>query len=184
MSKIKYSSWWLLLVAGTVLILIGIFAIIQPWSTYVYLVKYLGFALLLSSMLLFIHAFATKTLIGEAKWLIMEGMADLALAAILIFNPFLAIVAFPLLIGTWIIARGIIKILHYTFLLKPVYGADSILLVGLISVISGMLIIMFPTVKTHGVGYAICIFALFSGGLYIFNAIRFKKFENTLVALL
>jgi len=184
MSSKKYSSWWLLLVAGTMLILIGVFAIIQPWDTFVYLVKYLGFVLLLSSVFLFIHAFAIKILRGEAKWLITEALADLTLASVLVLNPFLAIVAFNLLIGIWIIVRGVIKILHYAFIQKAVYGADSILVVGLISIVAGMLIIMFPTVKVDGVGYAICIFALLSGGLYIFNAIRFKKFENTLVALL
>lgn len=184
MTRIKYSSWWLLLFAGTILILIGVSGFIKPWSTFLYLVKYLGFALLLSSIFLFVHALSTKTLKAERKWLMLEGLADLTLASLLIFNPFLAIIAFPLLIGSWIILRGVIKILHYTFISRAVFGSGSILVVGIISLFSGILIMLLPTDKTQGVSNAFCILALLSGGLYIFDAIRYRKFERTIVALL
>lgn len=184
MSKIKYSSWYLLLIAGTILILIGVFGIIQPWNTFLYLVKYLGFALLLSSLFVFIHAFSTKTLKGEHRWLIAEGLTDLALASLLIFNPFLTVIAFPFLIGIWIILRGSIKILHYAFLSTAVFGSGSILIVGIIALCSGILIMIFPNHQSHGLSNLLSILALLSGGLYIFDAIRYKRFEHTIVALL
>jgi uncharacterized membrane protein HdeD (DUF308 family) len=184
MLKVRYSSWWLLLIAGFILIFIGVFGIIQPWNTFLYLVKYLGFALMLSSLLLFIHAFSTKTLKGEHRWLIAEGLTDLVVAVLLIFNPFLTVIAFPLLMGSWIVVRGVIKILHYAFVSKAVIGSGSILVVGVISLLSGILIIILPNDQGHGLSIALSILALLGGGLYIFDAIRYKKFERTIVALL
>lgn len=184
MHKVKYSSWWLLFIAGIILILIGIFGIIQPRSTFLYLVKYLGFALLLSSVLLFIHAFSTKTLKTEHRWLIAGGVTDMVLAGLLIFNPLLTVVAFPLLIGSWMVLRGIIKILHYTFGSKAVFGSGSILVVGIISLFSGILIVMLPKNQGDGLSMTLSIVALLGGGMYIFDAIRYKRFEHTIVALL
>jgi uncharacterized membrane protein HdeD (DUF308 family) len=164
--------------------LIGISGIFEPWDTFLYLVKYLGFVLLLSSSLLFIHAFAMQTVKGEVKWLIVQGLTDMTFASVLIFNPFLAIIAFPLLIATWAVVRGVIRILHYAFLTKTVYGANAVLHFGILFILFGILIIMFPAARVHGLSYAISFFALLSGGLYFFDAVRFKKFEDTIVALL
>lgn len=183
MRKVSYSSWWLLLIAGTILIFIGAFGIIQPWNTFVYLVKYLGFALLLSSLLLFIHAVLTKTLRSERRWLIADGLIDMILAVMLIFNPLLTVIAFPLLIGSWLVIRGIIKILHYAFVSKAVFGSISILAVGIISLLSGILIMMLPNDQGYGLSIALSVLALLGGGLYIFDAIRYKRFEHTIVAL-
>jgi uncharacterized membrane protein HdeD (DUF308 family) len=184
MRKVRYSSWWLLLIAGIILILIGVFGIIQPLNTFLYLVKYLGFALMLSSLLLFIHVFSTKTLKGEHRWLIADGLIDMVLAVLLIFNPFLSVIAFPLLIGSWLVIRGVIKILHYAFVSRLVFGSVSILIVGIISLISGILIMVLPNDQGHGLSITLSIVALLGGGLYIFDAIRYKRFEHTIIALL
>ena len=108
----------------------------------------------------------------------------MVVAVLLIFNPFLTVIAFPLLIGSWIVVRGVIKILHYTFVSRAVIGSGSILVIGVISLLSGILIMILPNDQGHGLSTALSILALLGGGLYIFDAIRYKKFERTIVALL
>ena len=184
MRNVRYNSWWLLLIAGIILIIIGVLGIIQPWNTFLYLVKYLGFALMLSSFLLFIYAFSTKILEGERRWLTAEGLIDMVLAVLLIFNPFLSVVAFPLLIGIWIVVRGVIKVLHYALVSRAVFGSTSILVVGIISLVSGILIMVLPNDQGHGLSITLSILSLLGGGLYIFDAIRYMKHQHTIVALL
>lgn len=184
MRKVRFRSWWLLLIAGIILIFIGFFGIIQPWNTFLYLVKYLGFALMLGSLVLFVHAFSTKILKGERRWLIAEGLTDMVLAILFVFNPFLSVVAFPLLIGSWLAVRGVIKILHYAFISRAVPGSVAILVVGIISILSGIFIMILPNDPGHGLGITLGILALLAGGLYVFDAIRYKRSEDTIIALL
>jgi uncharacterized membrane protein HdeD (DUF308 family) len=182
MHKKKYSSWLWLLTAGIILIGIGFFAIVQPRILFVYLIKYTGYALIVSSSFLLIHAF-TGTLKSELKWLICEGLLDLIFAAILIFNPFLATVALPLIIGSWVLIRGIIKLFHFIFLSKLINGRYYILAAGILSIIAGFFIVLLPPAKVVEVSYGMSVFALISGGLYIFDAFKFRNNEAMLSAL-
>jgi uncharacterized membrane protein HdeD (DUF308 family) len=184
MPKKKYRSWWWLFVAGIILVAIGIYAIVKPASMFLYLIKYTGYALVLSTFFLLVHAFTSVTSKGEFKLLICEALTDLPFALILIFNPFLATVAFPLVIGSWILIRGIIKVFYFIFLSRVVRGRHYVLTVGVLSIIAGSIILLLPPARINDVSYGISVFALLIGGLYIFDAFKLKNNESVLTALI
>jgi uncharacterized membrane protein HdeD (DUF308 family) len=182
MQKKKYSSWRWLLAAGIILICISIYAFWKPSGMFLYFIKYTGYALIVSSFFLLIHAFTSPSK-SEVKWLVCEGVIDLAVACILIFNPFLAVVAFPLLIACWVLTRAVIKLLHFISLSKVVNGRYYVLTAGILSGVVGIVILILPSKMIEQVSYGMSLFTLVTGVLYIVDAIKFKRNETMLAAI-
>ena len=183
MQRHKYTSWLWLLFAGIILIGIGVYAILQPVNMFLYFIKYTGYTLVVSSLFLLMHALTVKSVKGESKWLMAEGLTDLVFAAVLILNPFLATVAFPLLIGTWVLIRGMVKLFHFVYLSRRFQGRQYILMAGVLSLVAGFVIVLLPSTRIIEISYGMSVFAFISGALYIFDAIKFKNNEAMLAAM-
>jgi uncharacterized membrane protein HdeD (DUF308 family) len=171
--------WWLLTVAGGILIALGFFSLLSSLNAYIFLVHYSGLTLLLNGILLFIVSFKSSSGLKEKEWLLAEAVLDVLFAACLLFNPFLTFVAFALLIGPWMIGKGILKTLA-AFKLKQVRGWIFILMAGLLFIVFGLLIILYPLEKASGITVFIGSFAVIMGTIYIFDSIRFRKSAYTL----
>jgi uncharacterized membrane protein HdeD (DUF308 family) len=171
--------WWLVTIAGGLLITLGIFSLLSPLNAYIFLVHYAGCTLLLNGIILFIVSYRSSGTGKEKGWLMAESVLDMFFAACLLFNPFMTFIAFALLIGPWMIGKGILKILA-AFKLKQVRGWIFILFAGLLSIVFGILIIFYPLQKASGITVFIGFFALIMGTLYVFDSIRFKKSAYTL----
>jgi len=175
--------WWLLTIAGGILIAIGIFSLVSSLNAYIFLVHYSGLALLLNGILLIIVSYTSSSALREKEWLLAESVLDILFAACLLFNPFMSFVAFALLIGPWMIGKGILKTLAAVNL-KQIHGRVFILFAGLLSIVFGLLIIFYPLEKANGITIFLGIFALIMGSLYVFDSIRFKKLADTLDLML
>jgi uncharacterized membrane protein HdeD (DUF308 family) len=117
------------------------------------------------------------------KWLVCEGLLDLLVATILIFNPFIAVIALPLIIGGWILVRAIIKLWHFTYLPKTLNGRYYVLIAGLLSAVAGIFIILLPPKMITQVSYGMSLVLFVFGGLYIVDAIRFRHNKTMLAAI-
>jgi uncharacterized membrane protein HdeD (DUF308 family) len=175
--------WWLLTIAGGILIALGIFSLLRPLNAYIFLAHYSGLALLLNGILLMIASYTSSCAYTEKKWLLAESVLDILFAACLLFNPFMTFVAFALLIGPWMIGKGILKTL-VAINLKQIRGRIFIFLAGLLSIVFGLLIILYPLKKANGITIFLGLFALIIGSLYVFDSIRYRKLSDTLDLML
>jgi len=185
MNSIKYrmSVHVMLLVTGSLLILIGAYSIAQPWHSFSYFVKYTGLTLIVSSVLLLVYSFLPGINVRESKWIVAESLVDFSFASVLIFNPFLTVIAFPLIIGSWLFIRGGLKVLLSLFLSRQIGGWKNILTVGIISMLFGLIFILYPYGRPLGAGLRISVFAILIGALYIYDALRLKRSDDTLIGL-
>ena len=175
--------WWLLTIAGGILIALGIFCLTSPLRAYVFLAHYSGLALLLNGILLMIVSYKSSGGLSEKEWLLAESVLDILFAACLLFNPFMTFIAFAILFGPWMIGKGILRILA-AIKLKLIRGRIFIFFAGLLSVVFGLLIIFYPLAKANGITIFIGLFALIMGTLYVFDSIRYRKLSDTLDLML
>src|ERR1700744_5946475 len=105
----KKSAWGLLLAAGLIFLGIGIFAFIDPLSSYMKLVKFTGIALLLDGSLLLTLVILNNNNPRERNWMQAESILHLFFGIIFIFNPLLAFIGLPYFIGVWLLLVGILK---------------------------------------------------------------------------
>lgn len=179
-----YKTWWLLFAAGCAFACLGITSLLQPWITFLNLAKYSGFAVLASGTLTFIHVFIVPSTRKEATWLVFESVLDFFLATILLFNPFLAVIAFPFLIGGWMFIRGLIKIFASITLSHMFKQWTYIFSIGILSSFFGLVIIFYPFPKFTGIRLCMSIFAIVMGAVYIFDSWRLKNREDALIAII
>ncbi|HMH21980.1 MAG TPA: DUF308 domain-containing protein [Puia sp.] len=173
--------WWLLIMAGSILVAIGVYAFLAPLHAYLKLVKFAGFGLLFNGLFLMLVCSTNKSCaVKERNWILAESAVDFAFGILLVFNPLLSFIVFPFLIGPWILCIGILKIIASLSLKKTVRGWIVIFLVGIISAIFGLLIINNPFATSEGITILLGTFGLLLGGLNIFDSFRFRKKDETL----
>ncbi|HXB30657.1 MAG TPA: DUF308 domain-containing protein [Puia sp.] len=171
-------------IAGAAFILIGIFCLVDPLNAYVNLVRFSGAVLLVNGVVLQLaSSYIHVTFKMEKQSMRIESIVDFGFGIILIFNPFLAFIVYPLLFGACIFSVGIIKIIVSLLAKKNNSGWSFILIIGILSCISAIVIIYMPLHHASDVTKIIGVFCMLMGLVLIIDSIRFwrmKKFENLL----
>ncbi len=172
------NSWWLVLAAGLIFILIGAFALISPLNAYLMMVQYSGITLLVNGVLLILVSFSSKGSLREKEWMVTESILDFIFGAILLFNPFLSFIAFPFLIGSWIMGKGFLQMVASFTIRSTSKGWLFVLATGVIGIVFGILIMYNPLVKASGITVFIGGFGVIIGAVYVFDAFRYRKLED------
>ena len=174
----KLNNWWILAVAGLLLIALGAFALVSPLNAYLMLVQYSGLTIALNGIFLLVTAFTNTSSLQEKEWLVTESVLDFAFGAALLFNPFFSFIAFPFLIGSWVMGTGFLKIAASLSLRKMIGGWFIVFSTGILSIVFGVLIMYNPLATATGITIFIGIFAMVLGALYVFDSFRYKKKEG------
>jgi uncharacterized membrane protein HdeD (DUF308 family) len=180
----KFPTWWLLIVAGSIFLGIGLFAFIDPLSSYMKLVKFTGIALLLNGVLLLVISAVNGKRLRERLWMQAESTLHMLFGILFLFNPLLAFIALPYFIGAWIFLVGLLKMMASLALQKTLRGWAFIFGVGALCTLFGLLLLFSPFVRSNDVTLLIGAFGVIMGGLYIIDAFRFRKMVETLDMML
>jgi uncharacterized membrane protein HdeD (DUF308 family) len=162
-------------------ILIGLFCFVRPLSTYVYLVKLSGLVLILYGVVLQIaSSYAHVTFISEKRAMRIESILDFIFGFLLLFNPFLTFVLYPMLIGYWILGFGLVKIAVSLLMKTKIRGWLFILAIGLIAVAFGIGIINAPSTRAKDITLVIGAFFVILGSILLYDAIKLKRMHETI----
>ena len=180
----KFTSWGLLFIAGVIFVSIGVLAFINPLSSYVKLTKFAGFGLLLNGGLLLAMMILRPGPSRESKWLQVEAALHLFFGLLFVFNPLLAFIALPYFIGSWMLLVGLLKIFIAVVPKTAVRGRGFVLAAGFLSTFFGFLLLFSPFARATSITLIIGSFGLIMGGLYVIDAFRYRKLEDSLDMLL
>jgi uncharacterized membrane protein HdeD (DUF308 family) len=175
--------WWILTLAGGILIGLGIFCLASPLNAYIFFVHYAGITLALNGLLLVTLSYTSAKSYKEKEWLTVESVLDFFFAICLLFNPFMTFITFPFLIGPWMIGKGIVKTLA-SLKLKNVKGWVFVCLGGILSILFGSVILYNPLERGTGITLSLGFYGLVMGALYVFESLRFKKLTDTVDIML
>ena len=178
MKKIKASG--LLVIAATVFILTGLFCFVDPLKAYVYLVKFSGLVLLLNGVVLQIASSSTHvSFTSEKRSLRIESIVDFIFGMLLLFNPFMTFILYPMLIGYWILCFGLIKIGVSLLVRKKVRGWLFVLVIGLLAIAFAIGIINAPSTRAKDITLIIGAFFVILGAVLLYDSIRLKRMHET-----
>jgi len=180
----NFATWGLLFIAGIVFISVGVLAFINPMSSYVKLTKFAGIGLLLNGGLLLAMIIVRPMRLRERNWLQAESILHLFFGILFLLNPLLAFIALPYFIGSWLFLVGSLKILAALALRHRLGRWAFIVLVGIIFVAFGSLLLFSPFARATSITLIIGSFGLIMGGLYVIDAFRYRKLEDSLDMLL
>jgi len=118
--KDRFDYRWLNLLAGIILIVIGMWASTRPMEAYTILCFYFAAAILISGFFELMYAMIARHSMLDWGWSLAIGLFDLVTGAYLLAYPELTMEIIPVILGLWILFRGIAAI-GASLVLKSVY---------------------------------------------------------------
>ncbi len=167
-------NWWLVLLRGIGAIIFGLLTIMWPGLSLLTLVVLFG------AFTLFDGGLAIgAAIIGGAPqprwWLALVGVLGVAAGAVTLMWPGITGFILLLFIAGWAIAAGVFEIVGALRLRKEIEGEWWLVATGILSVLFGALILLFPGAGALGIAFAIGWFAILYGALLVGFSWRLKK---------
>ena len=103
-SKRAVRYWWLLLIIGIALFVVGILVFVYPTQSY--LGMSLLWLMLISGILEVVLSSVNKHFITGRGWMLAGGIIEIVLGIILIFNVALSAATLPIFLGFWLMLRA------------------------------------------------------------------------------
>lgn len=149
---------WLAVIAGIIAILFGLFAFAMPGALLGSLVVFFGVFAIIIAIILLIDGIMAGGGPGSARWILIgAAIVTLILGILALWNPTGFVIAIAFLIGLWMFVLGLFQ------LFVGIAGRSApywwlTLIVGIIGVIAGLYIMLYP-----GAGSVVLIWVL---GIY------------------
>lgn len=137
-------AWWLILITGILCIAAGIIVLAAPDISLATLAVVAGVFLLIDGIVDVLGSLSKQA--EHRGVLALLGILTVVVGVVLVRHPGTAIVAIALLIGIWLIARGIV---HFIEAFLTVDGRAWMLLVAAVELVAGIVIVSAP-----GIGVA------------------------------
>lgn len=105
-SKQAVRYWWLMLLIGIALFVLGILVFIYPAQSYVSMAVLFGWVILAAGILEVVLSASSDHFVTGRGWMLAEGVIQIILGLILVFNVALSAVTLPIVLGFWLLFRG------------------------------------------------------------------------------
>ena len=172
----KKSSWLWRLLAGIILVILGIAILVYPDITLAIIVLLVGIFLIIAGLFELIFGFSAEA--KGARWLfILKGIINLLLGIVLLVYPDITLTIFVYIVAAWAIVWGIFELLA-TFMVPKeqshaVYGTGGKwvgVIIGLIAIAFGIVIAVYPDATLTIIIYLVGFLAIAVGILMAINS--------------
>ena len=173
MSAALARNWWAVVLRGVFAILFGVIALLLPGVTIAALVLLFAAYMLVDGIFVIVAAVRAARRHERWGWLVLEGIADLAAGAVAFLWPLLTVVAFVFLMAAWAIVSGAL-LTAAAFRLNFPHGRGWMLFGGVVSLIWGILLLIWPLTGALVLTWWMAGYALFFGGALLVLAFRLR----------
>ncbi len=168
-AKVEIIPWWLILIEGLAALIIGLSLVMNPVGTTTFLIWVLGWYWLITGVLTLVMLFIDRT---DAIWKIVAGALGIIAGLIVIAYPMFAAAIVP---ATLVIIVGILGLafgcVSLYWALKQGWGAA---LMGVLSIIFGLLLLGSPMVAVTLLIYLLGGLAIIGGIITMYMAFKLK----------
>lgn len=168
-------NWWALLIRGIAAVIFGLLAVFWPAAAGFALVFVFGAYAFIDGVFALISA--VRAAEAHERWIAfaVEGIVGLIIAAIVVFYPGLAGLALYFTIAVWAILTGILELVGAFQLRALIPNEWMLILAGILSIVFGVLLIIYPRVGILTVIYLIGFYAVLFGIVMIVFSFRLRS---------
>jgi uncharacterized membrane protein HdeD (DUF308 family) len=179
MDESKSRLWWVLALRGVVALLFGILALAWPGLTLLWLIALFAAYAFLAGAACVVGAVRNRKT-EEYWWLfLMLGLVSVGAGAISVFHPELTALVLVLLMGANALLTGVLDIAVAIRWRKAIQTGWLLVLAGLVSVLFGVLVFLFPGAGALALVWLIAIQAIALGVLLLAAAFRARAWART-----
>lgn len=167
-------NWWALLIRGIAAIVFGIAAFVWPGLAGFALVVLFGAYAFVDGIFALVSAIRAAE--SHQRWwpLALEGIVGIVIAAVVFFDWQIAATALYFTIAAWAVVTGIFEIVAAIELRKAIAGEWLLALGGVLSILFGVLMVVFPAAGVLSVIWLIAFYALLFGAAMIALSLRLR----------
>ena len=171
-------NWWTFALRGVVAIVFGVLALAWPAITLLGLVALFAAFALINGAASAVGALQNRG--GDEHWWLglLLGLVSLGAGMIAIFSPALTALVLVLLMGANAIATGVLDIALAIRLRRAIRGEWVLFLAGLVSIVFGVLVFLFPGAGALALVWLISVYAIATGVLLLAAAWRLRRPES------
>lgn len=175
-------SWWLYVLRGIAAIIFGVLAFVSPSATLLALVLVFGIYALVDGVLAVIASFLMREAVNRWWVVLLEGLAGIIAGVIALVYPQITALALLFVIAFWAIFTGIMEIIAAIQLRREMSNEWALLLGGILSLILGVILLVFPSAGAVGLIWAIGSYAVLFGVLMLYLAFRVRGIARQILA--
>ncbi|TFW32657.1 HdeD family acid-resistance protein [Massilia horti] len=175
MNSFFAQSWWEIALRGVLAILFGILAAVVPGLTLLGLIAlFAAFALL--SGISAVAGAARYRRANDDWWLpLLLGLVSIGAGIVALVNPALTALALVLIMGANALVTGVLEIIAAVRLRKVIEGEWMMALSGIVSIVFGALVFLFPGAGALALVWLISLYAILSGILLLALSVKVQR---------
>jgi uncharacterized membrane protein HdeD (DUF308 family) len=168
-------NWWAVALRGIVAIIFGIVAFLMPGPTLLALVFLFAAFAFVDGVFALVSGIR-RAGEGRPDWLlIIGGIAGIAVGILGFASPDAVAVVLLAWIAAWAILTGILEVVAAYRLREVLQGELLLALNGIVSVLFGLYLIVFPGAGAIALVWIIALWAIVSGGILLMLAFRLRS---------
>lgn len=171
-------NWWLYAVRGVLAVIFGLLALIWPGQTLLALVLLFGAYALVDGIFSVVAGIAFRRYFERWWAVLLEGIVGIIVGLLAFFWPNITALVLLYLIAAWALITGIFEIVAAIQFRRVITGEWTMILSGLLSIIFGILLFVFPASGAVSVIWVIGIYAIVFGISEIMFAFRLRGLQR------
>ena len=173
-------NWWLYAVRGVVAIIFGVVAFARPEQALQALVLVFGAYALVDGIFAMFAGIASYRYFERWWAVLLEGVAGVVIGLLTFFWPNITALVLLYFIAAWALITGIFEIMAAIQFRRVITGGWMLILGGLLSIVLGVLLFVFPGVGAVSVIWLIGIYAVVFGISEIIFAFSLRDLRHEL----
>lgn len=177
--EIARRNWWLLLLRGSIILVVGVFAFVQPAPTVRVLIQVAGTYLVIDSLLVMAAAILGRR--GSQRWwvIFLRALLGITAGVAIIMLPSLVVristIVLALVFAIPALISGVIDMITAVRIRKQIDNEWSVFLGGLLSVTIGGLILLAPVIFGILLMRILALVAVIAGIVMIYLAFQLRR---------
>jgi uncharacterized membrane protein HdeD (DUF308 family) len=175
MMELMAHNWWAVALRGIIAVLFGVLALALPGITLGALILLFGIYSVVDGIFAIVSG--VRAARRHERWgpAVLEGIVSIIAGAIALFVPLAAALAFIYLFAAWALVTGALEIAAAIRLRREIEGEWLLALTGVLSVLLGIFVAIFPGIGLLGLVWAIGAYAIVFGIVMIALAFRLRR---------
>jgi uncharacterized membrane protein HdeD (DUF308 family) len=166
-------TWWLVLVRGILAVIFGVLALNWPGLTVLVLVTVFGAYAIVSGAFSLVAGFRHDA--QHRIWLIVSGIIGILAGVVTFAWPGITALTLLYVVAFWAIFSGVSEIVGGVQMRKTIDNEWMLIVGGALSVIFGVLLLVWPGAGLLTLGWLIGAFAILYGLAMVMLSLRVKK---------